>query len=265
MKNQSIFHPIWPQNPGQKLTFTNLIGSSAALSIANLAKQSEKSLLIITPDSLAAQRLEAEIQFFGHDLKPFILNFPDWETLPYDIFSPHQDIISARLKALYQLPRCVHFARFHVGLVKRIDADHRTGYGGCHFPLKEDFAQVVQAIEYDSDHGLAGRFQCRDMRFYGFILVGLVAHVGKHAVLAVMACGERLAVNRNQAVALFAGGFGKQLLEPGAQIVDRVGTDQSHFVAMELLRGYAQHNAELDAGVGAGGKLARRRPCPGCA
>lgn len=105
MKNQSIFNPIWPEKPGQKLTFTDLIGSSAALAIANLAKKSEKSLLIVTPDSLAAQRLEAEIQFFGQDLKPFILNFPDWETLPYDIFSPHQDIISARLKALYQLPR----------------------------------------------------------------------------------------------------------------------------------------------------------------
>src|SRR5262245_32281489 len=105
MKKQPIFHPIWPEKPGQKLIFTDLIGSSAALTIANLAKQSKKSLLIITPDSLAAHRLEAEIQFFGEDLKPFILNFPDWETLPYDIFSPHQDIISARLKTLYQLPR----------------------------------------------------------------------------------------------------------------------------------------------------------------
>jgi len=105
MKNHSIFQPICPEKPGQKLTFTHLIGSSAALAIANLANQSQKSLLIITPDTLSAQRLEAEIQFFGHDLKKLLLNFPDWETLPYDIFSPHQDIISTRLKTLYQLPR----------------------------------------------------------------------------------------------------------------------------------------------------------------
>lgn len=105
MKKHSIFQPIWPQSPGQKLTFTDLIGSSAALAIASLAEQSKKSLLIVTPDSLTAHHLEAEMQFFGSDLKPLILNFPDWETLPYDIFSPHQDIISTRLKALYQLPR----------------------------------------------------------------------------------------------------------------------------------------------------------------
>jgi len=33
-----------------------------------------------------------------------LLHFPDWETLPYDVFSPHQDIISNRLTTLYHLP-----------------------------------------------------------------------------------------------------------------------------------------------------------------
>lgn len=105
MNTNSISKPSWPQNPQQKLLFGNLVGSSVALLIANIARQSKKSLLIITPDMLMAQRLDAEIQFFGRDLKNCILNFPDWETLPYDIFSPHQDIISTRLKTLYQLPR----------------------------------------------------------------------------------------------------------------------------------------------------------------
>ncbi len=105
MKMHSVFQPILPQKPGQKLAYSHLIGSSLALTIATLVKQSKKSLLIITPDSLTAQRLETEIQFFDNTLKQLTLNFPDWETLPYDIFSPHQDIISNRLKTLYQLPR----------------------------------------------------------------------------------------------------------------------------------------------------------------
>lgn len=105
MKIHSVFQPIYPKTSGQKLSFTGLAGSSVALTIANLAKQSQQSLFIITPDNYSAQCLEAEIPFFGNDLSPCILHFPDWETLPYDIFSPHQDIISNRLKTLYQLPK----------------------------------------------------------------------------------------------------------------------------------------------------------------
>lgn len=105
MNTHSVFQPPWPQKSGQKLTYSHLMGSSAALAMASLAEQSKKSLLIITPDNLAAQRLEAEMQFFGSALQKLLLSFPDWETLPYDIFSPHQDIISSRLKTLYQIPR----------------------------------------------------------------------------------------------------------------------------------------------------------------
>ena len=46
------------------------------------------------------------MQFFSQTNQQDILDFPDWETLPYDHFSPHQDIISERLAALYQLPLC---------------------------------------------------------------------------------------------------------------------------------------------------------------
>lgn len=47
-------------------------------------------------------RLTRELRFFAPTLT--ILNFPDWETLPYDVFSPHQDIISQRIATLYKLP-----------------------------------------------------------------------------------------------------------------------------------------------------------------
>lgn len=66
-------------------------------------------MLVITADAVSARQLQAEMQFFGHDDMP-VLNFPSWETLPYDNFSPHQDIVSERLATLSALQnglRCV--------------------------------------------------------------------------------------------------------------------------------------------------------------
>ena len=89
----------------QTVTWQNLYGSSNTLALANLATASQKPMLIITPDSLTANRLHDELSFFYQPTteKP-IISFPDWETLPYDQFSPHQDIVSERLSALYRIP-----------------------------------------------------------------------------------------------------------------------------------------------------------------
>jgi transcription-repair coupling factor (superfamily II helicase) len=46
-----------------------------------------------------AEQLEQEIRFFSHE-QPLVYRFPDLETLPYDQFSPHQDIVSERIKCL---------------------------------------------------------------------------------------------------------------------------------------------------------------------
>lgn len=75
-------------------------GSGDALALARLAQRT-KPLAIIAASALAAQRLLEEIPFFAPELKTSLL--PDWETLPYDTFSPHQDLISERLATLYQL------------------------------------------------------------------------------------------------------------------------------------------------------------------
>ncbi|UTH76728.1 transcription-repair coupling factor [Chromobacterium sp. IIBBL 290-4] len=68
--------------------------------IAALAQQG-RPLLILTADAQAAQRLKAELPFFAPDLS--IALFPDWETLPYDHFSPHGDLVSERLATLWQI------------------------------------------------------------------------------------------------------------------------------------------------------------------
>ncbi|MES2564197.1 MAG: transcription-repair coupling factor [Pseudomonadota bacterium] len=77
-----------------------LHGSSDALAIATLAARA-RPLLIVTDDAAQAQRLLEEIPYFDPKLKVHL--FPDWETLPYDHFSPHSDLVSERLATLYQM------------------------------------------------------------------------------------------------------------------------------------------------------------------
>jgi transcription-repair coupling factor (superfamily II helicase) len=108
MQNNNIFQPFLNQDSQTPVTWTHLNGASMALAIANASKNLSTPLLIIAPDTLTAYHLEEELRFFAPDLS--VLQFPDWETLPYDHFSPHQDIISARLAALTQLPRLTHGA-----------------------------------------------------------------------------------------------------------------------------------------------------------
>jgi len=80
--------------------YTNLQGSSDALALAQYAPQ-HAPLVVIAANALEAQRLVEEIPFFDPKLRVHLL--PDWETLPYDHFSPHQDLISERLATLHHI------------------------------------------------------------------------------------------------------------------------------------------------------------------
>ena len=80
--------------------YTHLIGSSDALALAQYAAE-HSPLVVIAANALEAQRLVEEIPFFDPKLRVHLL--PDWETLPYDHFSPHQDLISERLATLHHI------------------------------------------------------------------------------------------------------------------------------------------------------------------
>ncbi|MGH8691760.1 MAG: CarD family transcriptional regulator, partial [Burkholderiales bacterium] len=82
--------------------YTRLAGSADALALARLA-QPGTPLAVITATALDAQRLLEEIPWFAPRLRVCLL--PDWETLPYDQFSPHQDLVSERLATLYRIQR----------------------------------------------------------------------------------------------------------------------------------------------------------------
>jgi transcription-repair coupling factor (superfamily II helicase) len=99
----SPLKPTLPIRNGERFGWRGLAGSSRGLAIASAAAGHPGPLLVIAAGTLAAQRLEDEIRFYAPADLP-VLAFPDWETLPYDAFSPHQDIVSQRLETLYRLP-----------------------------------------------------------------------------------------------------------------------------------------------------------------
>ncbi|MGM9451801.1 transcription-repair coupling factor [Legionella bozemanae] len=87
-----------------KQIWGQLHGSSLALALAEYCQQTPGIKLLITQDNLSANQLQAELNFFLNPESPQeLLFFPDWETLPYDQFSPHQDIISERLYTLSRI------------------------------------------------------------------------------------------------------------------------------------------------------------------
>ena len=90
--------------PGKRFTLPHPGGSADALLLAQLAvrdKAAGRLTAIITSDANDAQRLIDEMAFFAPALRCAL--FPDWETLPYDTFSPHQDLISERLATLWRI------------------------------------------------------------------------------------------------------------------------------------------------------------------
>jgi transcription-repair coupling factor (superfamily II helicase) len=97
--------PPLPATTG-KQHWGNLPGAALSLAVAEAANSAKRFTLLLSADSQSAERLEQELKFFAPELP--VLHFPDWETLPYDLFSPHQDIISQRVSALYQLPSLSH-------------------------------------------------------------------------------------------------------------------------------------------------------------
>ncbi len=81
-----------------------LVGASAPLAAAELARSIKRPMLVLARDPRHADQLESEIRYFAGDDVP-IVHFVEWETLPYDSFSPHQDIISRRLRVIATCPQ----------------------------------------------------------------------------------------------------------------------------------------------------------------
>lgn len=90
-----------PVKAGDQRLLGELTGSACATEVAEIVERHVGPVVLIAPDMQNALRLHDEISQFTDSL---VMNLADWETLPYDSFSPHQEIISSRLSTLYQLP-----------------------------------------------------------------------------------------------------------------------------------------------------------------
>ena len=95
--------PPFPKS-GQKRSYWRAPSSPSALAlgIAEAARRHDGLVLAVARDTHGAASLEHDLRVFAGDLP--VLHFPDWETLPYDLFSPHPDIVSQRVAALFRLP-----------------------------------------------------------------------------------------------------------------------------------------------------------------
>jgi len=90
-----------PVKAAEQRLLGELVGSACATEVAEMAERHQGPIVLIAPDMQTALRFHDEITQFTDSL---VTHLADWETLPYDSFSPHQEIISSRLATLYHLP-----------------------------------------------------------------------------------------------------------------------------------------------------------------
>jgi transcription-repair coupling factor (superfamily II helicase) len=98
-----IINPLLPGQKGDRIAWNGLHGCGDSLAIAGAVHKNRQLNIVVTSDMSHLLRLEHELKFFLDSDFP-VLQFPDWEILPYDIFSPLPGIVSHRLKTLALLP-----------------------------------------------------------------------------------------------------------------------------------------------------------------
>ena len=144
---------------GEKRWIGSLLGSSAALLFKEIASQSTKLYVIVARNNQHVAQLESELEFYG--IKPTI--FPDWEILPYDRLSPHQDIVSERLSILSNMPNKGILLVSATTLAQRIAptswvlGEHFDIKVGQKFNLEQQKHKLIQAgyhlVDTVYDHG----------------------------------------------------------------------------------------------------------------
>ncbi len=95
---------LLPTTPKQRRYWITPPGSALSWLLAQTARRHAGLVIAVTRDTQSAHALETEVAAFAGDDVP-VLQFPDWETLPYDLFAPHPDIVSQRIATLYRLPQ----------------------------------------------------------------------------------------------------------------------------------------------------------------
>ena len=160
----SLLQPPLPQHTEDHQHWGQLYGAASSLALVNAARIADAPLLLITNDMVSAKQYYAELQFFRYPGLEMTI-FPDWETLPYDTFSPHEDIISERLSILSRLPQLqrgiliVPMSTLMHRLMPReyLQAHSVVLQKGQHFPRETVRQQLITAgyrlVEQVMQHG----------------------------------------------------------------------------------------------------------------
>lgn len=145
--------------PNEKRWIGTLFGSAAALLLKEIADQAAQLLVLVARNSQHLAQLEGELEFYG--LKPTV--FPDWEILPYDRLSPHQDIVSERLAILSNMPQQGILLITASTLAQRVApsswllGEHFDIKVGERFDLEQQKLRLIQAgyhlVDTVYDHG----------------------------------------------------------------------------------------------------------------
>jgi transcription-repair coupling factor (superfamily II helicase) len=101
--HEPLIKPALPNSVKQRRYWSAPHGAALALALADAGRLHKGLVVAVAPDTHTAHALEGELAVFA-DGELEVLHFPDWETLPYDLFSPHPDIVSQRIATLYRLP-----------------------------------------------------------------------------------------------------------------------------------------------------------------
>ncbi|WP_312584994.1 transcription-repair coupling factor [Acinetobacter sp.] len=148
MFQQEISQLNLPQlKAGEKRWLGNLQGSSTALLLKEIVQQQARLFIVIARNNQHLGQLESELEFYG--IKPTI--FPDWEILPYDRLSPHQDIVSERLAILSNMPKTGVLLLSASTLAQRVAptswilGEHFDIHVGQKFDLEQQKKKLIQA------------------------------------------------------------------------------------------------------------------------
>ena len=99
-----VLNPPVPSAARRHLRWHQLHGSAPALALAEATRSDQRLYVVVAAAARELDRLAAELRFFAGE-RLTLLALPDWEVLPYDLFSPHPDIVSERLRTLFELPQ----------------------------------------------------------------------------------------------------------------------------------------------------------------
>lgn len=148
MFQQEISQLNLPQlKAGEKRWLGNLQGSSTALLLKEIVQHQSRLFIVIARNNQHLGQLESELEFYG--IKPTI--FPDWEILPYDRLSPHQDIVSERLAILSNMPKTGVLLLSASTLAQRVAptswilGEHFDIHVGQKFDLEQQKKKLIQA------------------------------------------------------------------------------------------------------------------------